>query len=82
MRQPTFRVAIVSDVHYAGAAERQRGDYTLAGMERPLARALLRAYRRFIWLRDPCAHNHLLDQFLEQSPAPDFVVSLILACGT
>ena len=68
-------LAIVSDIHYAGAAEQARRGFLLTGIKHPLRRWLIRAYRRHIWLRDPFAHNQLLDAFLAQQPAADFVVA-------
>ncbi|HUR46360.1 MAG TPA: hypothetical protein VMZ27_10840, partial [Candidatus Saccharimonadales bacterium] len=32
-------------------------------------------YRHFVWLRDPFAHNHLLDNFLEQTRGSDFAMA-------
>lgn len=69
-------LAIVSDIHYASAAEQSRGrDYQLQGITSPLSRFFLKAYRRFIWLRNPFGQNHLLDKFLNQAGAADFVVA-------
>ena len=70
-----FKLAIVSDVHYACEAERERRNFLLQGIHNPLLRLANRAYRHFIWLRDPFAHNHLLDQFLQEVQAPDLVVA-------
>ena len=69
------RIAVCSDIHYAGYRERQRGPYYLAGIRSPLGRWILRAHRHFIWMRDAFAHNHLLDEFLAQIGAPDYVVA-------
>ena len=66
---------VVSDIHYASAAERARRGHEAAVITNPLLRALSGAYRHFIWLRDPLAHNHLLDKFLDQSGACDLVVA-------
>jgi len=71
----TVRVAIVSDIHYASAAEAQRRDYMFRGIHNPLARLLLKAYRGGIWLRDPFAHNHLLAEFIRRAETADFVVA-------
>jgi hypothetical protein len=69
-------VAIVSDIHYASAAEQARGaDYELRGIENILLRTLVRLHRRFIWRRYPFNQNHLLDQFVAQAAASDYVVA-------
>ncbi len=36
---------------------------------------LVQAYRRFFWLADPLAHNHLLDDFLTRTTDADHVVA-------
>jgi hypothetical protein len=70
------RIAIVSDIHYAGAAERARGnDYECRGLANPFLRLALRGYRRFIWLHNPLDQSHLLDQFISSVGTPDFVVA-------
>ena len=66
---------VVSDIHYASAAEQARRGYEAAIITNPLLRAASEAYRHFIWLRDPLAHNHLLEKFLDQSGTPDLVVA-------
>ena len=72
----TRTVGIVSDIHFAGAAERQRGnDYEFRAVENPVLRNLVRLHRRFLWLREPLNQNHLLDRFLAQSSAFDIVVA-------
>jgi hypothetical protein len=68
-------ILVVSDIHYAGAAEQQRVGYELETAGRPCSRALLKAYRHYVWKRDPFAHNHLVHAFLEQAEAPDLVVA-------
>ncbi len=72
----TCRLGIVSDIHYAGAAERARGDdYEYRDLRNPLLRQLLRLHRRFVWLRDPLQQNHLLEAFLDQAGPLDWVVA-------
>jgi len=66
---------ILSDVHYACAAERARTNYEVAGINRPLVKLMLRFWRRYLWLADPFAHNYLLDRFLEKCGAADLVVA-------
>jgi hypothetical protein len=69
-------LAILSDVHYASAAEQARGnDYECRGLDNPFLRLFLRNYRRFIWLRYPLRQNHLLDRFIEAAGKPDLVVA-------
>jgi hypothetical protein len=70
-----MRVLIVSDIHYASPAEQQRPDYEAASFERRWQRGLLRFYRHYIWLRDPFAHNGLLEQFLELAGPADLVIA-------
>jgi predicted MPP superfamily phosphohydrolase len=72
----TYRIGILSDVHFAGAGEQARGnDFESRGVANPLVRRLLRRYRRHIWLRNPLDHNHLLDDFLAGVGAVDLVVA-------
>lgn len=72
----TFRVAILSDIHYAGPAERALGDdYEHRVIENPLLRFSLRQYRRFIWLRYPLQQNPQLDRFLTEVPPVDLAVA-------
>ncbi len=72
----TCRLGIVSDIHYAGAAERARGDdFELAGISHPLLRFLVRVHRHYIWQRWPLRLNYLLDRFLEQTPGVDYLVA-------
>src|SRR6266567_4071001 len=72
----TFRLAILSDIHYAGAAEQARGDdYEFTGIHNPLLRAAFRAYRHFIWMRHPLHQSGQLDRFLGEVGDVDFVVA-------
>jgi hypothetical protein len=66
---------VVSDVHYAGAAEQARCDYRHSYISNPTQRLITRLYRRFLWLHDPFAHNHLLDKFLAAAESADLVVA-------
>jgi hypothetical protein len=69
-------VAILSDIHYAGAAERARGDdYEVRAIVNPLLRALMRIYRHFIWLRKPLEQTAQLDRFLKEIAPVDYVVA-------
>ena len=69
-------LAILSDIHYASAAEQVRGDdYERRGLNESWSRIFLKAYRHFVWLRYPLRQNHLLDQFLGRIGEPDVVVA-------
>ncbi len=71
-----LRLGILSDIHYAAAAEQARGnDFELRGLTNPVVRWALRAYRRRIWLKDPLAHNTLLDDFLSRVGPVDYVIA-------
>ncbi|MCB1128191.1 MAG: metallophosphoesterase [Verrucomicrobiae bacterium] len=67
-------VLVLSDPHYAGPIEQGRPGHEAKAVSNPVLRRLLGAYRRHIWLRDPLAHNHLLDRFLATAPPADLVV--------
>jgi len=82
-RAPPRTVYVLSDVHFASAGEQQRQDHEARAIANPGLRALVKAYRHFIWLRDPFAHNHLLDAFLARVPVADLVVvNGDLSCDT
>jgi len=73
----TIKLTIVSDIHYAGAAERARGnDYELKVIKKPLVRAFARLFRRYVWMRYPMERGRLLEPFLaEAGPADCMVVN-------
>ena len=72
----TCTLGILSDIHYAGAAEQARGkDFEFEGINNPLVRVFGRLYRHFIWLREPLRKNHLLEQFLEGGGAFDYLIA-------
>src|SRR6266404_3497581 len=72
----TVRLGILSDIHYAGPAERARGnDYELRVVPNPVLRQCVSLYRRFFWMHRPLHQNYLLDGFLEQSGEFDYVVA-------
>src|SRR5256885_1671802 len=60
-------VLVVSDIHYACDAEKQRRGHETRIITNPLLRRAVQSYRHHIWLRDPFAHNHLLDDFLARA---------------
>jgi hypothetical protein len=70
-----FRLAIVSDIHYASAAEVARKDHVFAPITNPVRRWTVRQYRHWIWMRDPFAHNHLLDRFRAETSSADLAVA-------
>jgi 3',5'-cyclic AMP phosphodiesterase CpdA len=80
---PRRTIRVLSDVHFASAAEQQRRGHESRAITNPVLRALVMAYRHFVWLRDPFAHNHLLDAFLARRPDADLVVvNGDLSCDT
>ena len=71
-----YQIAILSDIHYASAAEQARGnDYEYRDLKNPFIRIFVRAYRYFIWLRYPLKQNHLLDECITRIGSPDFVIA-------
>src|SRR5271155_4563198 len=72
----TRTLAIVSDIHYASAAEQARGrDFEFREIANPLLRLTAKLYRNHIWLRDPLHQNHLLDSFLDDARSADYLVA-------
>ena len=72
----TCHIGVVSDIHYASAAERARGnDYEFRAIDNILLRLFVRMHRRFIWLHEPLNQNHLLDRFLNEAAAFDHVIA-------
>jgi hypothetical protein len=72
-----FSLAILSDIHYASAAEKARGnDFEWSGIRARLVRAALKTYRSLVWIRNPLDQNHLLDRFLNEVGSPDYVIGL------
>jgi len=70
------RIAIVSDIHYAGPLEQRHGaDFELAAAQPSLAKALVALYRHYLWMRNPLAHNGLLDRFIKQASQADLVIA-------
>jgi predicted phosphodiesterase len=69
------RILILSDPHYASAAERARVNFEVEGIRNPFVRLLIRIWRGVIWLRDPFAHNYLVDRFIEAAGDADLVVA-------
>jgi hypothetical protein len=70
------RIAIVSDIHYAGPREQACGpEFEFASAPPSPSRTLARAYRHYIWMRNPLAHNALLDRFIERAAGASLVVA-------
>ena len=69
-----MRLAIVSDIHYAGPGEQARAPRLLDPVS-PLRRVFLRQFRHWVWQRDPTAHNGLLDRFLRDAAGHDLVIA-------
>lgn len=68
-------VTLLSDIHYAGAAERARGnDFEIEAIANHPLRLLVRLYRHFIWMRKPLEQGRQLDRFLQKVGATDYVV--------
>lgn len=71
-----YRIAILSDIHYAGPREQAEGDdYEYRIIANPLLRFALRQYRRQIWLRYPLQQNGQLDRFLATVPDVDCAIA-------
>jgi len=71
-----FRLAILSDVHYACAAEQAVGDdYEIRAIPNPFLRLLLRSYRHHVWLRHPLRQNGQLDRFLGNVGPVDYAIA-------
>lgn len=72
----TIKVAVISDIHYASAAEQARGDdFEFRDISNPPLQFFLRNHRRFFWLHRPLRQNHLLDQFLASARDADYVIA-------
>ncbi len=70
------RIAVVSDLHYAGPEERARGnDYEYRDLANPVVKALLRFHRRHLWLRNPLDRGYLLDRFLTAAQSADYAIA-------
>jgi len=68
-------VAILSDIHYAGPAERARGnDYEWRAIANLVLRSVVRIYRHCIWMRRPVEQGPQLDRFLAEAGPADYVV--------
>jgi hypothetical protein len=68
-------IAILSDLHYACAAEQARGRLEHQDVHNPLLALLARLFRHYVWLRHPLRQNHRLSLFLARVGNPDYVVA-------
>lgn len=68
-------ILVLSDIHRAGARERERRGFDSRAVSNAFLRTFQRVYRRHVWLDDPMAHNHLLDAVLGRVRAPAQVVA-------
>ncbi len=72
----SLTLAILSDIHYASAAEQARGDdYEYRRIRNPILRVAICAFRHWIWMRHPLRHNGQLDRFLAGVGDVDYVVA-------
>jgi hypothetical protein len=63
-----LRLALASDIHFAGPIEQARGEDTdLLRIPNPIQRTALRCWRHFFWMRHPLGNNSLLPTFLHQA---------------
>jgi hypothetical protein len=70
-----FALAIVSDIHYASAAEQAAGDdYEYRDIPNSLLRWTVQLYRHHIWMRYPLRQNGQLDRFLGDVGPVDYVI--------
>lgn len=70
-----LQITVVSDIHYASAAEQVRRNHETRWIKSRLGKAALAAYRDHVWLREPLLKNYLLDRFLERAGSPELVVA-------
>lgn len=70
-----MKLVVFSDVHFAGPEEQLRRGHESRAISNPLLRWGTTLWRQWVWLRDPYAHNHRLDQLLDRNPSPDVVVA-------
>lgn len=72
----TVRLVIFSDIHYVSAAEQARGDdYEFRGVSNPVTRNALKAFRHYVWMRNPLGRNTLLERLLLQAGPADYAIA-------
>lgn len=69
------RVLVISDLHYASAAEKARRGHEARAAGSRLKASALKVWRNHVWLRHPDAHNHRLAEIVQREPAPDIAVA-------
>jgi hypothetical protein len=70
-----MRLLVLSDVHFASEAERARVGHEARVIRNPILRLGAQAWRNWVWLRDPCGHNHRLGAIIDRNPEPDLVIA-------
>jgi hypothetical protein len=75
MISPPVILTVMSDIHFAGSAEVAMGHPRMHLTSSRWRQFLMRHWDRWIWMRDPLAHNGLVDDFLEQAPNDGWVVA-------
>jgi hypothetical protein len=74
--QGIITIAVLSDIHYAGAAERTHGeDYEWRAISNPVLRLAAHAYRHWVWTRHPLNRGVQLDRFLAGVGSVDYLVA-------
>jgi hypothetical protein len=69
-------VAILSDIHYAGAAERACGNnYELRVITNPILRTAVHIYRHVLWMRRPLDQAPQLERFIAEVGPVDYLVA-------
>ena len=72
----SYTIAILSDIHYACAAEQARGDdFEFRIVKNRFLRWALRTHRHYVWMRHPLNQNPQLDRFLARVGPVDCVVA-------
>jgi hypothetical protein len=66
---------VVSDIHYAAAAERARGPAHLKLGQTWLQKRFVRFWHDHLWMRDATAHNAQLHRFLAEAPPADWLIA-------
>ena len=69
-----MEILIASDLHYAGPAERARPHFESTLILNPVLRALVRLYRKYIWMAEPLDHYDMVKKLIAEAGQPDFTV--------
>jgi hypothetical protein len=71
-----FKIAVLSDIHYAGPTESTAGDdYETRDIQPRWLRCALQLYREHVWLRYPLRQNPQLDRFLAGVGPVDYAIA-------